>query len=227
MALSQFQIIQSLGEALSWFEKELSWGVPAAELNHLTGRIGELYTAMFTYGQMATEVNQRGYDVVSADGERISVKTITSSNHVGFNMQTFEHVDRVVVLRINPEELAIEILLDKPANEAKTLMREGADKFIFPVNRTQPRLTRPLEEMVMLREEPYKRHLIRQYENGTIQVLTDGEEVPTTKPVLREIARDIQVDLLNGAGSPRNTRQLGDQIINKLEELRVESGVDA
>ncbi len=42
MALMQVQIIQSLGEALPWFERELSWGVPAAELNHLTGRIGEL-----------------------------------------------------------------------------------------------------------------------------------------------------------------------------------------
>lgn len=28
--LSQVQIIQSLAEALSWFEKELSWGVSPA-----------------------------------------------------------------------------------------------------------------------------------------------------------------------------------------------------
>lgn len=222
MALSQFQIIQSLGEALSWFQKELSWGVPAAELNHLTGRIGELYTAMFTYGQMATEVNQRGYDVVSAAGERISVKTITSSTHVGFNTQTFEHVDRVIVLRINVEDMAIEILLDKPADDARTLMREGVGKFVFPVNRGSQRLARPLEEMVVLREQPYKGHVIRQYENGTIQVLTDGVEEPVAKPLLREFAKELQVDVLNGAGSPRNTRQLGDQIINKLEELRAD-----
>ena len=43
--LTQVQIIQSLAEALSWFEKELSWGVSPGELNHLTGRIGELYAA--------------------------------------------------------------------------------------------------------------------------------------------------------------------------------------
>jgi hypothetical protein len=41
--LTQVQIIQSLAEALSWFEKELGWGVAPGELNHLTGRIGELY----------------------------------------------------------------------------------------------------------------------------------------------------------------------------------------
>ena len=37
--LTQVQIIQSLTEALAWFEKELSWGVPPAELNHLTGDV--------------------------------------------------------------------------------------------------------------------------------------------------------------------------------------------
>ena len=55
--LTQVQIIQSLAEALSWFEKELSWGVAPVEMNHLTGRIGELYVAMITRGQMALETN--------------------------------------------------------------------------------------------------------------------------------------------------------------------------
>ncbi len=51
---------------MSWLERELNWGVPITELRHLTGRIGELYSALITNGQMATEVNQSGYDVVSA-----------------------------------------------------------------------------------------------------------------------------------------------------------------
>ncbi|TWI90602.1 hypothetical protein IQ03_04954, partial [Gemmobacter caeni] len=79
--LSQTQIIRSLGQALEWFEKEIGWGVSPGELNHLTGRIGELYAAMVTRGQMALATNQRGYDVVSGDGDYISVKTVTSSNH--------------------------------------------------------------------------------------------------------------------------------------------------
>lgn len=48
---------------MSWLERELSWDVPATELRHLTGRIGELYAALITNGRMATEVNQAGYDV--------------------------------------------------------------------------------------------------------------------------------------------------------------------
>lgn len=43
------------------------------ELRPLTGRIGELYVAMITRGQMALATNQKGGDVVSALGERISV----------------------------------------------------------------------------------------------------------------------------------------------------------
>jgi len=91
MALTQMQLIQSLGEALAWFEREINWGVPATGLRHLCGRIGELYVAMITNGQMATQVNQRGYDVVSAAGERISVKTTAQSGyegHVAFNQNS-------------------------------------------------------------------------------------------------------------------------------------------
>lgn len=71
MALTQMQVIQSLGEAMSQFERELNWGVPATELRHLSGCIGELYTEqLVTNGQMATSINQHGYDLVSADGEK-------------------------------------------------------------------------------------------------------------------------------------------------------------
>ena len=103
MALTQMQIIRSLGEAMAWFERELQWGVPATELRHLSGRIGELYAALITNGQMANEVNQQGYDVVSSDGDRISVKTtavIGSSGHIAFNPNTLDKVDRIVILRI-------------------------------------------------------------------------------------------------------------------------------
>lgn len=84
MSLSQVQIIRSQAEALQWFEKELSWGDEVAELRHLTGRIGELYTAIIMRGQMAVAVNHVGYNVVSAEGDKISVKTFTTSTRVDF-----------------------------------------------------------------------------------------------------------------------------------------------
>jgi hypothetical protein len=107
LALSQMQIIQSLGEAMNWLEREIGWGANPAELRHLLGRIGELYVAMYTNGNLAEHVNEKGYDVVTKENEKISVKTTTMSNgqgHVSFNPNTLSFVDRVVILRFNEKE---------------------------------------------------------------------------------------------------------------------------
>lgn len=217
MALSQFQIIKSLGEALSWFERELAWGVPASELNHLTGRIGELYTAMFTYGQMAPDSKQRGYDVVSADGQRISVKTVTSSTQVSFNENTFSDVDRVVVLRINAKELAIEILMDLPASEARDSMRTRAGRLVFPTYKSPTQADHlPLSNLQITKVANAGQIQIRQYENGTVEVLRDGQLIAPALPLLRELSIELGVDHLNSTGTPKNTRHLGDQIIREL-----------
>src|SRR5690606_4339139 len=133
MALSQIEIIKSLGRALEWMEKELSWGSPVAELRHLTGRIGELYVAMITQGQLADSVNQRGYDVISSEGQNISVKTITSSNHVAFNRNTIIEVDRIIIVRINTEDMQIEILEDFNKDLLFEKLKERDQKFIFSV----------------------------------------------------------------------------------------------
>src|SRR4051812_12320283 len=101
------QLIQSLAEAMAWFERELHWGVPPTELRHLCGRIGELYAALITNGQMAFTVNQQGYDVVSAEGERISVKTTATmgcTGHIAFNPNSLTQVGRIIVLRINTDD---------------------------------------------------------------------------------------------------------------------------
>ena len=175
MQLSQVQIIQSLGEALAWFQKELGWGVEAAELRHLTGRIGELYAAMITRGQMALETNQRGYDVVSADNERISVKTITSSSHVAFRKSTFPEVDRVMILRINVDETeaSIETVFDGPATEVLARCKDAGGDLQFSFRTTSsPR--RPLKELKILAQARWGMYSVSQYENGTIIVEKNG-----------------------------------------------------
>lgn len=217
--LSQVQIIQSLAEALSWFEKEISWGVSPGELNHLTGRIGELYAAMITRGQMALDTNQRGYDVVGAANERISVKTITSSTHVGFNQSTFHHVDRVMILRVNVDDdkgVSVEELLDAPVTDALELMREQGGKLVYPINRGT-RETRPVESLEIMDSAPYSDLEIVRYESGAIRIIRDGEEQPVVvKGLLRSIAADVGVDLLNSKGGSKNTQQLGADIIRAL-----------
>ena len=222
MALTQMQLIQSLGEAMTWFEREMSWGVPPTALPHLCGRIGELYAALITNGQMAIEVTQKGYDVVSAEGEKISVKTTAmmgSSGHVSFNANTLSLVDRVMVLRINSEEMQIETLLDVPLSEAIDLMAtdSGGKRTIGLSKLTKkPKIKSVVKS---IREVPYQDFVIREMENGSIEAERDGEMISPVKPLLRELAIALNIGILNSNGNPQNTRQLGSQIIKTIEEL--------
>lgn len=223
MALTQMQIIQSLGEAMSWFERELSWGVPPTELRHLSGRIGELYAALITNGQMATEVNQHGYDVVSDLGERVSVKTTAmmgGSGQISFNPNTLEQVDRIVILRINTDEMQVEILLNDIVDSAKDLMSLPAKS--GKVSISLSKLIRPAKdrsEIPTLRTVRYKQYVIAELESGTIEVLDNEELVSPAKPVLKALASELHLSPLNGSGNPYNTRQLGSLVIRALDGL--------
>lgn len=221
MALTQMQIIQSLGEAMTWFERELQWGVPPTELRHLSGRIGELYAALITNGQMATEVNQKGYDVVSGNGERVSVKTtamMSSSGHIAFNPNTLNKVDRVVILRINTEEMQIETLLNETAEKAIELM--GRPSSSGKVSISLSKLAPPPKERAdipVIRTAHSAPYTIQELENGTIEVNKSGELISPAKPVLRELAARFNISLLNSNGNPHNTRQLGSLLIKVIQ----------
>jgi hypothetical protein len=218
--LTQVQIIQSLAEALSWFEKELSWGVAPAEMNHLTGRIGELYVAMITRGQMALETNQRGYDVVSALNERISVKTITTSTHVTFNSATFEFVDRIIVLRVNVDQdngISVEEIFDEPAEKAKEKMRSSGSNYLYPILRASSCERRPIEELRITARAPYSDFEIVRYESGAVRIVRDGKVQPVVvKDVLRPIAAELGVEVLNSQGEIKNTQSMGADVIRAL-----------
>ena len=221
MALTQMQIIQSLGEAMSWFERELSWGVPPTELRHLSGRIGELYAALLCNGQMAPDVNQRGYDVVSDLGERVSVKTTAKMDrggHVSFNPLTLDQVDRIMVLRINTEEMQIEILLNEPVATARALMvgpdRQG--KLILAHSKLL-RKGRDESEIPAVESVVHGAYTLTELENGSIQVLEDGKPIAPVKPVLRTLAGELNISILNTNGNPYNTRQLGSLVIAAIK----------
>jgi hypothetical protein len=210
------QIIRSLAEALSWFEKELSWKVEPGELRHLTGRIGELYVAMITRGQMALATNQRGYDVTSAQNERISVKTFTTSNHMSFRKSNLSEVDRIIVLKINVEEgeASIEEIADSPAAEFVSKCQDLPGEYVFNVRK--PKQPLPIEHLSVSSEARSDGYRVVQYENGTILVEVNGVTQPVAMTVLRQIALKLGVGLLNGSENPKNTRQLGAEVIAAL-----------
>lgn len=223
MALTQMQLIQSLGEAMSWFERELQWGVPPTELRHLCGRIGELYAALITNGQMAVAVNQHGYDVVTAQGERISIKTTAmmgDAGHIAFNPRSLKQVDRVMVLRVNTEEMQVETLLDAPVADALALMTpEGEAERTLALSRLVKR-TKPRSQIKTVSEATYQDYLIRELESGTIELQRKSEQISPVLPVLKELALALNVPLLNSNGNPFNTRQLGSHVIRSISELQ-------
>lgn len=227
MALTQMQIIQPLGEAMTWFERELQWGNQPTELRHLCGRIGELYTALNTNGQMAMAVNQQGYDVVSGQGERISVKTTAQmdfADHVSFNPRLLSLVDRVIVLRVNTEEMQVEILLDAPVAEAMELMSpEVQGKRALPLRRLIKQ-SKPRNELETVRCVNFMGRTIRELESGTIVVEHNGAMVSPAKPSLRELALSLNIPLINSNGNPLNTRALGSQVIRAISELQRSAG---
>lgn len=221
MALTQMQIIQSLGEAMSWFERELGWGVPPTELRHLSGRIGELYAALITNGQMASAVNQRGYDVVSDLGERISVKTtakMDSGGHLSFNPGTLDLVDRIIVLRINTEEMQIETLLNEPIATARELMSgpDSSGKLILSHSKLLPK-RREEEDIPAINTVVHGGFTLTELENGSIQVLDHGKPTAPVQPILRTIAGELSISTLNSNGNPYNTRQLGTLVIAAIK----------
>lgn len=224
MALTQMQIIQSLGEAMNWLEREISWGADPKELRHLMGRIGELYVAMYANGNLAENVNEKGYDVVTKENERISVKTTARTNNngfVSFNPNTLHFVDRVIILRFNEEEMELEILLDKPIEEAKLLMSTKSDGKLFIA---MSKIFKPASkvrsdsEVVTVRSVTYKGYEIRELESGSIEVYEDGEKHSVVKPILNKLAGEFSLATVNSKGNPFNTRQLGTLLIRTINQ---------
>ena len=226
MALTQMQIIQSLGEAMSWFERELEWGVEPTELRHLSGRIGELYSALITNGQMAIEVNQKGYDVVSSTGEKISVKTtakMDSNGHILFNPSTLGEVDRIIILKINTEEMQIEILFNEIVSEAQKLMTQpNANGKVSIALSKLVKKQKERTNIATIKTVNINEYTIQELENGTIEILKDNKLATPTKPILRIFASKFNINLLNNNGNKRNTRQLGSLIIKAIQSQQNE-----
>lgn len=223
--LTQTQIIQSLGRHLEFFEQEVVWGVAPAELRHLTGRIGELYAAMVTRGQMALATNQRGYDIVAADGRRVSVKSYTTTNPATFKVSTFDQVDWVIVLRFVIEESELSIVEDIDCAAGDIMKHEvnGTGFYTVPCSLKptgSPGSSRvPVEELRKLRETDsaiFGAYRIVRFENASI-IIENGDMVEqVSKPILRDIAAKINVSILRDSGEQKNTRTLGLDVIKAI-----------
>ena len=163
--------------------------------------------------------------MVSNENERISVKTVTSSHHVSFNANTLQYVDRVIILRINTKDLLIEILVDEDIETARSKMRWNqtvGSYVIGTANKSSDdedagaKGIASVEHLLMVKQVSYGDYTIKQYENGSVFVFQNGLLTTPAMPVLVAMAAQLNVDLLNSAGSKKNTRQLGDHVIKAI-----------
>jgi hypothetical protein len=78
------------------------------ELKHLIGRLGELYCAKEVNGNLSKVVNSKGFDVISPNNERISVKTTAQDkSFVSLNKKTMHEFDKLMILQLKDFEFEI------------------------------------------------------------------------------------------------------------------------
>ncbi|TDE43557.1 hypothetical protein E0I26_10925 [Flavobacterium rhamnosiphilum] len=111
-------------------------GCAPTEVRHLIGRLGEFFCALETNGTLAKETNQHGFDVISENGRRVSVKTTAqTSGFVAINKKTLNKVDDLMILQYINNELQI-IYFDKIEN-ATNNCRTWNDNFELDISRAK------------------------------------------------------------------------------------------
>jgi len=119
---------------------------------------------------------------------------------------------------MNTDEMQVEILLDAPIKEVLPLLSDSGGKKAIAFRRLTER-SKPFRDIPTTQEVEFEGYTIRELESGTIEVEHRDEKVLPVKPKLRELASKLNVGLLNSKGNVFNTRQLGTQIIQSVQEL--------
>ena len=84
------------------------FGVKPTEVRHLIGRLGEFYCALSVDGALAATPNQHGFDVISKNGRRVSVKTTSQkSGFVRISDSTLEKVDDLMLIQYKDQSLSV------------------------------------------------------------------------------------------------------------------------
>lgn len=136
-----------------------------------------------------------------------------------FNRNTLEHVDRVIVLRINTDDMQVETLYDAPIATARVDMKgRDAKKLSLIVRAPTPVDGAPVV-LATVREATHDGFRIVELENGAIQVWTYGRLVEPAKPTLRNLAAGLDITSRNSRGNEYNTRQLGSRVLDRIEQL--------
>jgi len=85
-----------------------NFGGKPTEVRHLIGRLGEFECALMVGGTLAHRANQHGFDVISKESRKISVKTTAQkSGFVAISEKTLHYADDLMLLQYIGGSLAI------------------------------------------------------------------------------------------------------------------------
>ena len=79
------------------------------------------------------------------------------------------------------------------------------------------------DEFSIVDEAFYEDYQIQRFSNLTIAITKNKVPQSVVKPILRDIALKIDVNIDNSKGNPKNTRTLGADIINKILQMQREN----
>ncbi len=121
-----------------------TFGCKPTEVRHLLGRLGEFYCALKINGTLAHVVNQHGFDVVSQDNKKVSVKTTAQkTGFVTINPKTLDKVDELMLLQFINHNF--EILYHGSIQKAVEVSRMWAGKYEFDISKAR-KLTQSLDQ---------------------------------------------------------------------------------
>lgn len=73
----------------------------------------------------------------------------------------------------------------------------------------------------------YKNYTVTKFDSGMIQATKNGIIVSPTKPLLRELAKELNIDIESAYGNSHNTRQLGILVMRAIEEKQSNQGTQS
>jgi len=112
------------------------FGCKPTEVRHLIGRLGEFFCAIRVNGKLAHEANQHGFDVVSENGRRISVKTTAQkSGFITINPNTVNKIDDLMLIQFIDSRL--EVVFHGPIQKAVDVSRTWEGKYEFDISKAK------------------------------------------------------------------------------------------
>jgi hypothetical protein len=88
---------------------------------------------------------------------------------------------------------------------------------VYTIAQGTQREKRPVEELRVTARARYSDFEVVRYESGAVRILRSGVIQPVVvKDILRPIAADLGVSLLNPKGETKNTQALGADVIRAL-----------